>query len=119
MQITEAMIEAGAAVLKDCGVHGGPKSAARACLEAAIRAGQEEEAKAAGLTPRMKECLDFIRACIENGGISPSFGEIAEAMGLASRGGVARLVESLEQRGFIKRTPGHARTIILTNGGAS
>jgi SOS-response transcriptional repressor LexA len=59
------------------------------------------------MTHRERQALDFIRAYQErNGGASPSFDEIREALGLASKSGVARLV---------RRDPTCARSIVLTD----
>ena len=63
------------------------------------------------LTPRQKQCLDFISAFWVEHGYAPSFGEIAEALGAKSRSSVTPLVSKLEGRGYIERTPYLARSI--------
>ena len=56
------------------------------------------------LTPAQSKALDFIRGYIkENGGVSPSFNEIAAALGLKSKSGASRIVVELERRGHIRR----------------
>ena len=64
------------------------------------------------LTARQKECFDFIRGYVtDNGGVSPSFQEIADALVTNSRGAVHRLLAQLELRGKISRLPNRARAI--------
>ncbi|WP_412506197.1 LexA family protein [Roseovarius sp. SYSU LYC5161] len=63
------------------------------------------------LTPRQHECWRFLASYTRAHGYSPSFEEIAEAMGLASKSNVHRLLQALEQRGFIRRMPGLQRAI--------
>lgn len=64
---------------------------------------------AAGLTKRQAELLDFIRARR----VCPSVREMAAHLGLASVSGVVRLLNSLEERGYIRRLPGQARSIAV------
>lgn len=64
------------------------------------------------LTHKQKELLIFIDDFTkENGGVAPSFDEMTEASGLASKSGVHRLLEALESKGFIRRMPHRARAI--------
>lgn len=71
---------------------------------------------AMGLTEREAECLRVIRAHITaTGGTPPSYGEIAEALGLSSKSGVTRLVGALVERGHVERLPGRARSIALVH----
>lgn len=48
-------------------------------------------------------------------GVGPSFDEIMSATGMASRGGVHRIVTSLEDKGRIRRLPHRARAIEILN----
>lgn len=61
------------------------------------------------LTSKQKELLDYLRSC----DTCPSFHEMREALGLKSKSGVHRLITALEERGYIKRIPNHARCIEL------
>jgi repressor LexA len=71
-----------------------------------------------GLTPQQRAMLNFIVGFSEaNGGVMPSFEEMAEHLGLASKSGVHRLVTALERRGHITRDGRRARAIRLTGGG--
>lgn len=55
------------------------------------------------MTPRQREALDFIARYIADRGYSPSYQEVADAIGLASKSGVCRIVRSLVQRGHLKQ----------------
>ena len=68
------------------------------------------------MTPRMKETLDFVRGFISEHGYSPSFDEIAEAIGLKSKSGVNRLVCALSDRGHVTVLPGKRRSIAVVHG---
>ena len=67
----------------------------------------------AGLTGRQSEALSFIKGYQAERGKTPCFEEIMEALGLASKAGVHRIVCALEERGYIDRMPGRARSIVL------
>ena len=60
------------------------------------------------LTAKQRELLLFIDARLNEGGISPSFDEMREALDLKSKSGVHRLISALEERGFIRRLGGAA-----------
>ncbi len=65
-----------------------------------------------GVSRKMKECLDFVRAYIaEHDGVSPSFQDIADGIGIASKSGVHRLIVALEERGLIQRMKDRARSL--------
>jgi SOS-response transcriptional repressor LexA len=64
-----------------------------------------------GLTERQAELVAFVRAQVKFRGIAPSYDEIREKMGLASKSGVCRLVDSLIDRGALVRLPGKARSL--------
>ena len=64
------------------------------------------------LTPRMKELLTFIDQSIrDSGGVCPTYDEMAAEIGVKAKSGINRLVEELEERGFISRTPKRWRSI--------
>lgn len=68
----------------------------------------------AGLTYRQRQVLDFIEEFIEDhGGVSPSYKQISEAVGLNSCSGVQRIIVGLEERGYIRVLPGKARSITI------
>jgi repressor LexA len=64
-----------------------------------------------GLTERQAATLSFIRSYIGACGVSPSFDEIAGALGIRSRGVAHGLVQQLERRGAIRRLSHKARSI--------
>jgi|SRR4051794_23733265 SOS-response transcriptional repressor LexA len=63
------------------------------------------------LTRRQLQLLTFLHDRIALDGTSPSFDEMAEALGLASRANIFRLLSALEERGFIRRSHRRARAI--------
>ena len=63
------------------------------------------------LTRKQSELLTYLTNHMERNDISPSFDEMRNALGLASKSGVHRLVSGLEERGFIKRLANRARAI--------
>lgn len=65
-----------------------------------------------GMTTRQLETLRYIDAYQQaSGGISPSFVEIIDRLGLTAKSGVFRLVNALEERGHIRRLRHRARAI--------
>jgi repressor LexA len=63
------------------------------------------------LTRKQLDLLTFISKRIHKDGVSPSFDEMKEALGLRSKSGIHRLISALEERGFIRRLPHRARAI--------
>lgn len=63
------------------------------------------------LTRKQHELLLFIQARLREGGISPSFDEMKDALNLRSKSGIHRLITGLEERGFIRRLPHRARAL--------
>jgi repressor LexA len=53
----------------------------------------------------------FIHERIKETGVSPSFDEMKEALDLASKSGIHRLITALEERGFIRRLAHRARAL--------
>lgn len=63
------------------------------------------------LTSKQQELLIFIQKRLEEGGVSPSFDEMKDALDLKSKSGIHRLISALEERGFIRRLPNRARAL--------
>ncbi|CAO3420618.1 transcriptional repressor LexA [Azospirillum doebereinerae] len=63
------------------------------------------------LTRKQHELLLFINERLGQGGVSPSFDEMKDALGLKSKSGIHRLITGLEERGFIRRLPHRARAL--------
>ncbi|MEQ8194414.1 MAG: repressor LexA, partial [Rhodospirillales bacterium] len=52
------------------------------------------------LTRKQHELLVYIDRRIKQTGVSPSFDEMKQALGLRSKSGIHRLISGLEERGF-------------------
>ena len=65
----------------------------------------------AGLTEQQSNLLSFIRSFTAQHGFSPSFEQMAAAIGLASKGNIHRLLTILEERGRIRRMAHRSRSI--------
>jgi repressor LexA len=63
------------------------------------------------LTRKQHELLMFIHQRIQETGVSPSFDEMKEALDLASKSGIHRLITALEERGFVRRLAHRARAL--------
>src|SRR5262245_58185239 len=63
------------------------------------------------LTKKQRELLLFINDMIKETGVSPSFDEMKEALDLASKSGIHRLITALEERGFLRRLAHRARAL--------
>ena len=63
------------------------------------------------LTTKQRELLMFIHERIKETGVSPSFDEMKEALDLASKSGIHRLITALEERGFLRRLAHRARAL--------
>ena len=63
------------------------------------------------LTKKQRDLLMFIHERLQKDGVPPSYEEMKDALGLHSKSGIHRLVNALEERGFLKRLPNRARAI--------
>lgn len=63
------------------------------------------------LTRKQNELLLYINEFLAKEGLSPSFDEMKDALGLRSKSGIHRLISGLEERGFIRRLPHRARAL--------
>ena len=63
------------------------------------------------LTQKQSELLSFLKSHMDKHDVPPSFEEMRDALGLASKSGIHRLVSGLEERGFIRRLANRARAI--------
>ena len=63
------------------------------------------------LTRKQHDLLVYIAEHLQEDGVSPSFEEMKEALGLKSKSGIHRLISALEERGFIRRLPHRARAL--------
>lgn len=63
------------------------------------------------MTEQQSKLLAFIVSAQWQRGFTPSYAEMATHMGLASKGGIARLVDALRASGHIQAPKGRARSI--------
>jgi len=63
------------------------------------------------LTKKQKNLLLFINKKLRSSGISPSYEEMKASLNLKSKSGIHRLINALEERGFIKRLAHKARAL--------
>jgi len=63
------------------------------------------------LTQKQKDLLLLIDNRIKALGVPPSYDEMKDHLGLASKSGIHRLITALEERGFIRRLPNKARAL--------
>jgi len=66
------------------------------------------------LTKKQLELLNFIHERVRESGVAPSYDEMKDALGLKSKSGIHRLINALEERGFIHRMPHRARALEVT-----
>ena len=72
------------------------------------------------LTEKQHQLLSFLIEYQAEHDISPSFDEMREAAGLASKSGIHRLISGLEERGYIRKLANRARAIeIVRHPGAA
>lgn len=65
------------------------------------------------MSPQQRRALDFIADYIAKRRIAPSFDEIKEHLGQASKSGASRIVEALISQGHLVRTSGRWRNLAL------
>lgn len=63
------------------------------------------------LTKKQKLILDFITEFSNDNNYSPSYREIMSGLGLTSVSAVAEHIENLVSKGYLKKTPGAARSL--------
>ncbi|WP_454629616.1 LexA family protein [Bradyrhizobium cenepequi] len=66
-----------------------------------------------GLTAIQSRCLVFVRDQIAESGVSPSYREIADHLGIKSKGQVSKIVDDLAEHGALVRIRNKARTLAL------
>ena len=63
------------------------------------------------LTPRQHECWVFLASYTTEHGYAPSFEEMTKALNVASKSNIYRLLNALEERGFIRRLRHRSRAV--------
>jgi repressor LexA len=66
------------------------------------------------LTKRQYEIFELIKTFIDDNGYAPSYREIAQKLELSSVATVAEYISVLEQKGYLKKEGGSARSLQLT-----
>jgi len=67
------------------------------------------------LTERQQEILDRIKAYIHEHGYSPSVRDVAAENGMNSSNGAKSVIDVLQKKGYLRRDPNIARSIVLTD----
>lgn len=63
------------------------------------------------LTKRQKDVVDFLKDFIHENGYSPSYEEIAAHLGLSSLASVHKHIETLEAKGYLRRSFNQSRSL--------
>ena len=63
------------------------------------------------LTKKQNQLLNYLIKSIETDGITPSYDELCKKLSLKSKSGIHRIVNGLEERGYIKRLENKARSL--------
>ena len=63
------------------------------------------------LKPKEQEMYDYICQVLRRSGFAPTVREIQDALGIKSTCTVHSYIDRLEQKGYIKKSPGKSRTI--------
>ena len=67
------------------------------------------------ISKSQKQILDFVAAYLSENDSSPSYREIASAVGFSSVASVAEHIDKLVALGALRRVPGSARSLELAN----
>ena len=67
--------------------------------------------KVKGLTPKQRTVLKYLQDYIMENGVAPTYREILAFLGANSIGTVQRYIKTLEDKGYIEKTPGKHRYI--------
>ncbi len=65
------------------------------------------------LTTQEQQLVMYLEHCLNHQASPPSFEEIRCALGLTSKDHVARLVDHLETKGYVRRQPNRSRSLVL------
>lgn len=78
-----------------------------------IRSANTEQVFSYSITARQQEVLDFIRYARQQTGVTPSVREIQAHFKFSSSNAVASHLRALLKKGYLRRTPNHARSLVL------
>ena len=66
------------------------------------------------MTPKQRQLYDWIVAYIAAHGYSPTYRQMAAAVGLRSVAGINRMICALTERGYVTRIPGRHCSVVPT-----
>ena len=66
-----------------------------------------------GVTMKQHLVLEFVKKYCAEKGYSPSYQEIGDAVGIASKSGVKRMIDALVERGHLELMPRRARSLAV------
>ncbi|MCD7965610.1 MAG: transcriptional repressor LexA [Clostridiaceae bacterium] len=67
------------------------------------------------ITPKQAEILEYIKKTLLKRGYSPAVRDICKAVGLSSPSSVQNHLNTLEEKGYIRKSPLHPRTIEIVD----
>ena len=67
------------------------------------------------LTIKQKKLLDYIKSYYRDKDLFPTFDEMKDNLSIKSKSGIYKLLSSLEDKGYIRKTPHKARAIELND----
>ena len=67
------------------------------------------------LTIKQKKLLDYIKSYYQDKDLFPTFDEMKDNLSIKSKSGIYKLLSSLEDKGYIRKTPHKARAIELND----
>ena len=67
------------------------------------------------LTIKQKKLLDYIKSYYQDKDLFPTFDEMKDNLNIKSKSGIYKLLSSLEDKGYIRKTPHKARAIELND----
>ena len=67
------------------------------------------------LTIKQKKLLDYIKSYYQDKDLFPTFDEMKDSLSIKSKSGIYKLLSSLEDKGYIKKTPHKPRAIELND----
>jgi len=67
------------------------------------------------LTIKQKKLLDYIKSYYRDKDLFPTFDEMKDSLSIKSKSGIYKLLSSLEDKGYIRKTPHKARAIELND----
>ena len=67
------------------------------------------------LTIKQKKLLDYIKSYYQDKDLFPTFDEMKDNLSIKSKSGIYKLLSSLEDKGYIRKTPHKARALELND----